>query len=644
MGSLRRKKYWNRQLILVLLAAGFSFTGYAQSTYIGPDMGTWSVDANWNPRGVPGAGANVQFVTSDSLSRTLVYDYTGPDVTLGAFTIDQTVKGNSVNTFSMASGTFSTDTEFVAQLGQGAFIQSGGTHNVTNSITVGPGGYSWINGHYTLAASNGTYSMSGDAVLKAGSVNLGGDQSTGTFTQNGGSATIGTLAIGREDAGLGASGVGFYTLSSGKLSVGIESLAGTQAEFNQTGGDHTTNVLLIAIENNGQYTLSDGTLTVLGDDSFSGGGEYLGYTAYANAIFNQTGGTHVVKANVLLLGRGTATIGTYNLSGGSLTTPETQLGESGTAVFNQTGGTHTTGLLFLGQYSSSKATYTLSDGTLTASQTTNNRTITQTGGTASLGPVDGTGSISVSAGSLAATHLRQAALSLSGSGQITIAPGGGAAGVSRVASLVIDLSGAATARFDLADNGLVVDYAAASPLPAVRAALHSAYAGGTWSGPGLTTTSAAADPSRALSAVEAADLLHLVGSDTAVWNGQTVDATTVLVGYALAGDVNLDGTVGFADLVAVAQNYGREDGGANWLQGDLTYDGNVDFADLVKLAQNYGAGQPQTAMAGANADFQGDLAAAFASVPEPSAPILFLMTAVGLTLRPRLPRAKILRI
>jgi hypothetical protein len=52
------------------------------------------------------------------------------------------------------------------------------------------------------------------------------------------------------------------------------------------------------------------------------------------------------------------------------------------------------------------------------------------------------------------------------------------------------------------------------------------------------------------------------------------------------GDTNGDGQVNFADLVAVAQNYG----GANKTraQGDLTGDGNVDFADLVQVAQNYG--------------------------------------------------------
>lgn len=58
----------------------------------------------------------------------------------------------------------------------------------------------------------------------------------------------------------------------------------------------------------------------------------------------------------------------------------------------------------------------------------------------------------------------------------------------------------------------------------------------------------------------------------------------------LPGDTNLDGSVNFTDLLALAQNYGH--GGAEWSQGDFTYDGSVNFSDLLLLAQNYGAPPP----------------------------------------------------
>ena len=57
--------------------------------------------------------------------------------------------------------------------------------------------------------------------------------------------------------------------------------------------------------------------------------------------------------------------------------------------------------------------------------------------------------------------------------------------------------------------------------------------------------------------------------------------------FALAGDANHDRTVGFADLVVVAQNYGKTSG-ATWAMGDFNHDGSVGFADLVVVAQKYG--------------------------------------------------------
>jgi len=54
----------------------------------------------------------------------------------------------------------------------------------------------------------------------------------------------------------------------------------------------------------------------------------------------------------------------------------------------------------------------------------------------------------------------------------------------------------------------------------------------------------------------------------------------------LVGDVNGDGTVNFADLVTLAQNYGKA---GSYSQGDLNGDGTVNFSDLVILAQNYGS-------------------------------------------------------
>lgn len=84
--------------------------------------------------------------------------------------------------------------------------------------------------------------------------------------------------------------------------------------------------------------------------------------------------------------------------------------------------------------------------------------------------------------------------------------------------------------------------------------------------------------------------------------------------HAGLGDANLDGQVGFPDLVKVAQNYGGT--GKTWLDGDFNFDGTVNFADLVTVAQHYGG--PAPASPEFSASFDQDLARAFSSVPEPA--------------------------
>ncbi len=83
--------------------------------------------------------------------------------------------------------------------------------------------------------------------------------------------------------------------------------------------------------------------------------------------------------------------------------------------------------------------------------------------------------------------------------------------------------------------------------------------------------------------------------------------------HAGLGDANLDGVVGFPDLVKVAQNYGGT--GKTWLDGDFNFDGTVGFADLVSVAQHYGGPAPSSPLF--SSSFDGDMARAFASVPEP---------------------------
>jgi hypothetical protein len=117
--------------------------------------------------------------------------------------------------------------------------------------------------------------------------------------------------------------------------------------------------------------------------------------------------------------------------------------------------------------------------------------------------------------------------------------------------------------------------------------------------------------------------------------GAAADPDAVLARYTLLGDANLDGLVNFVDLVQLAQNYNVVDGARTWFLGDFTYDGNTNFADLVKLAQNYNTSLPTEPIPGASAAFNTDLAAAFASVPEPGTLSLLVSFACGLTAQRR---------
>lgn len=83
----------------------------------------------------------------------------------------------------------------------------------------------------------------------------------------------------------------------------------------------------------------------------------------------------------------------------------------------------------------------------------------------------------------------------------------------------------------------------------------------------------------------------LLGANVTDGAGNAMAANFTQNFFALAGDANHDRTVGFADLVAVAQNYGKT-GGATWAMGDFNHDGNVGFADLVTIAQRYGKTLP----------------------------------------------------
>ena len=192
---------------------------------------------------------------------------------------------------------------------------------------------------------------------------------------------------------------------------------------------------------------------------------------------------------------------------------------------------------------------------------------------------DTAGTTNLAAGSnLVASYVRGNALTLAAGSTAQIRYNGTSTGVSKVGSLTLSGTAAApTSTLDLTNNTLDVNYGTgADPTASIRAMLIAGRNGGAWTGMGITSSSAAANPTKY-------GLGYADGADNVV-SGLTAGDT--LIKYTLVGDANLDGVVNFADLGILLNNYGKA---GVWDQGDFDYSGTVGFADLGDLLNNYNA-------------------------------------------------------
>jgi hypothetical protein len=180
------------------------------------------------------------------------------------------------------------------------------------------------------------------------------------------------------------------------------------------------------------------------------------------------------------------------------------------------------------------------------------------------------------------------------SGTTRILADGSTAATSNVATLTISPG----ATLDLSDNDLVINYIGANPIDSIRTMLID-----------HRVTSSLADAS-----------VHTLGyadnaiSGLAVFSGQSVDPTSVLIKYTYFGDTDLDGDVDIADLGNLASNWQAS---GVWTSGDFDYNGSVDVNDLGLLASNWQAGVGAPLMPSL-ADALASLGLPAVTVPEPS--------------------------
>jgi hypothetical protein len=194
----------------------------------------------------------------------------------------------------------------------------------------------------------------------------------------------------------------------------------------------------------------------------------------------------------------------------------------------------------------------------------------------------------------ASQHL--AALHVDG-GLAAVAPGGDK--VIAVGDLTITGGGG----FDLADDSLILSLGSAtawngSAYDGVAGLIASgrngaaAGGGGLWSGSGIVTSSAGSGNLTTIGFATAATLLGLGDGETALWQGQTVDASAVLVKYTYGGDANLDGKINIDDYGRIDSNVGRNGSVFGWYNGDFNYDGNINIDDYGIIDANIGVQGP----------------------------------------------------
>jgi hypothetical protein len=79
-------------------------------------------------------------------------------------------------------------------------------------------------------------------------------------------------------------------------------------------------------------------------------------------------------------------------------------------------------------------------------------------------------------------------------------------------------------------------------------------------------------------------VLQLSPGQTALWEGQTVDDSSVLIKYTYAGDANLDGRINIEDYIRIDSNVPLDSSG--YANGDFNYDGSINIFDYVTIDFN----------------------------------------------------------
>jgi len=198
-----------------------------------------------------------------------------------------------------------------------------------------------------------------------------------------------------------------------------------------------------------------------------------------------------------------------------------------------------------------------------------------------------------------------------------------------ISSLAISGSGT----LNINNNHIIINYGSGTdPIGSIAMWIaDGAYGSGTtvtWTGTGITSSAAAANPNYGIGYADAND----AGNPAGLAAGQ------IEIMYTLLGDANLDGKVNGSDFNLMATNFNQAVT-AGWDKGDFNYDGKVNGNDFVLLAANFNQFASQSAISSADETALNAFAEAngisLASVPEPASAGLLLVAGLGVLRRRR---------
>jgi hypothetical protein len=198
---------------------------------------------------------------------------------------------------------------------------------------------------------------------------------------------------------------------------------------------------------------------------------------------------------------------------------------------------------------------------------------------------------------------------------------------------------------NLNNNDMIVQNAGTAGLTTIFGQINEGRSGGTWTGAGITSSSAAATPTVTALGVE----LNNDGNGNTLMNsfdGQTVGNADVLVKYTYAGDANLDGVVNGSDYALIDNGFNADrsylaqnPGGTSlpetgWRNGDFNYDGVINGDDYI-LIDNAFNSEGSASFAAAPATPAAQPTEQIAQVPEPSSLAMLIVGSAGLLRRRR---------